>query len=100
MKKHWIKKAVFIPIIIAAGSVVFGGAVMLLWNSILPGLIHVGEISFWQALGLLVLSKILFGGWGHKAGHWGHRRHNWMHMSEEDREKFRSEWKQKCGPMC
>ena len=100
MKKHWIKKAVFIPLMVAAGLVVFGGLVMLLWNSILPGLIHVGEITFWQALGLLVLSKILFGGgWGHGGGNWGHRRHHWMHMSEEEREKFRSEWKHRCGPV-
>jgi hypothetical protein len=98
MKKHWIKKTVFIPLMIAAGAVVFGGAVMLLWNSILPGLIHVGEITFWQALGILALSKILFGGgWGHRGGNWGYRRHHWMHMSEEEREKFRAEWKQRCG---
>ena len=98
MKKHWGRKAVFIPFIVAAAVVVFGGAVMLLWNSILPGLIHVGEITFWQALGIFVLAKILFGGgWGHRGGPWGHRRHQWMHMSEEEREKFRAEWKQRCG---
>jgi hypothetical protein len=98
MKKYRIKKAVFIPLMIAAGAFVFGGAVMLLWNSVLTGIIHVGAISFWQALGLLVLSKILFGGgWGHKGGHWGHRRHHWMNMSEEERTKFREEWKQRCG---
>ena len=100
MKKHWIKKAVFILLIVAAGLVVFGGVFMLLWNSILPGLIHVSEITFWQALGILVLSKILFGaGWGHKGGHWGYRRHHWMQMSEEEREKFRAEWKHRCGSM-
>ena len=99
MKKHRIKKAVFIPLMVLAGLFVFGGAVMLLWNSILPGLIHVGGITFWQALGILVLSKILFGcGWGHRGGNWGQRRHNWIHMSEEEREKFRAEWKQRCGP--
>ena len=98
MKKHWIKKAVFIPLIIAAGLVVFGTVVMLLWNSILPGLIHVSEITFWQVLGILVLSKILFGaGWVHKGGHWGYRRHHWMQMSDEEREKFRAEWKHRCG---
>jgi hypothetical protein len=98
MRKYWIKKAVFIPLMIIAGAFVFGGAVMLLWNSILMGIIHVSAINFWQALGLLVLSKILFGsGWGHKGGHWSHRRHHWMQMSEEDREKFREEWKQRCG---
>ncbi|MDR3665775.1 MAG: hypothetical protein P4L35_02920 [Ignavibacteriaceae bacterium] len=98
MRKHWIKKAVFIPFIVAAALIVFGGLVMLLWNSILPGLIHVGQITFWQAVGLLILSKILFGGWGHRGSGWGHRRHQWMHMSEEEREKFRAEWKHRCSP--
>jgi hypothetical protein len=98
MKKFLIKKAVFIPLFIVLGAFVFGNAVMLLWNSILPGIFHVGEITFWQALGLIVLSKIFFGaGWGHRGGHWGHRRQHWMHMSEEEREKFRAEWKQKCS---
>jgi hypothetical protein len=99
MKKHWNKKAFFIPLIVAAAIVVFGGAVMLLWNGILTQIIHVGMISFWQAVGLLLLSKILFGGFGpgHR-GSFGHNRHQWMHMSEEERTKFREEWKKRCQP--
>jgi hypothetical protein len=102
MKKHWIKKAFFIPLIVAAAIVIFGGAVMLLWNGVLVQIIHVGMISFWQAVGLILLSKILFGGFGpgHRShfGPWSHNRHKWMHMSEEERAKFREEWKNRCQP--
>ena len=58
-KKFWIKKAIFIPIAIAAGIFIFGSVVMLLWNAILPSVIGVSTITFWQAIGILILSKIL-----------------------------------------
>ncbi|MDR3611175.1 MAG: hypothetical protein P4L27_11475 [Ignavibacteriaceae bacterium] len=102
MKRHWIKKAFFITLIAVAVIVVFGGAVMLLWNGVLTDVLHIGMISFWQAIGLLLLSKILFGGFGPgyrgHFGPWGHNRHHWMHMSEEERTKFREEWKKRCQP--
>jgi Ca2+/H+ antiporter, TMEM165/GDT1 family len=102
-KRSWIVKAIFIPIAIAAGVLIFGGAVMLLWNAILPGVLGISTITFWQALGILVLSKILFGGFMHGPGH--HKFHNhahdwhgkWMHMSPEEREKFKADWKERCG---
>jgi Ca2+/H+ antiporter, TMEM165/GDT1 family len=98
-KNFWIKRAIFIPIAIAAGIFIFGSIVMLLWNSILPAIFGIATITFWQALGILILSKILFGGF--RGGHHDHfRRHadhhmrgKWMHMSQEEREKMRSEWK-------
>jgi len=49
----------------------FGWITMLLWNWLVPVLFHGPVISFWQALGLLVLSKILF--WGFGGRHHGHR---------------------------
>jgi hypothetical protein len=39
------------------------GAVMLLWNAVLPGLLAVRAVTFWQALGLLVLARLLLGRW-------------------------------------
>jgi hypothetical protein len=49
-------------------------------------------------LGLLALSRILFGwprgGWGGKGGHW---REKWGQMSDEDRAKFKEEWRRRCG---
>lgn len=49
---------------IVAGAV-FTTGTMLLWNWLMPLVFGLMTISFWQALGLLVLSKILFGGGGH-----------------------------------
>ncbi|MCB1058758.1 MAG: hypothetical protein KDB65_00875 [Calditrichaeota bacterium] len=71
-------------------------AVMLLWNMILPNLFHVGEIGYWQALGILALSKILFGGYhGCSSRSCGPSRLH--HMSSEDREKLRDHWRSRCG---
>lgn len=43
----------------------FGYVVMLLWNAVLPALLSVRSISYWQSVGLLVLARILVGGFGH-----------------------------------
>jgi len=53
----------------------FGYFVMLLWNWLMPPLFHAGTINYWQAFGLVILAKILFGGSG--GGHHGRRRHGW-----------------------
>ncbi len=37
------------------------GVVMYLWNTLLPQIVHVSIINYWQALGLMVLCRILFG---------------------------------------
>jgi len=77
--------------------------VMTLWNLILPEVLGVKEINFWQALGILLLSKILFGGfhggWSQKKQQWKqHMFQKWQHMTPEEREKFKQEWKNRCGP--
>ena len=97
-KKFWIKRAIFIPIGLAAGIFVFGSVVMLLWNAILPAVLGVGMITFWQAVGILILSKILFSGFHTRHGHHGfhHRekdiREKWMNLSPEEKEKMRKQW--------
>ncbi len=96
------RKWLFIPVFIAA-VFLFGAIVMVLWNAILPAVTGVKTISYLQALGILLLSKILFGGF---RGGWrgGAGRERWMNMqqkmsamSPEEREKFKSEWKNKCA---
>jgi hypothetical protein len=82
---------------------VFGYVVMRLWNWLMPALFGWHVISFWQALGILVLSKILFGGFrGGRPGrrmHWrGRMRERWEGMAPEDREKFRQSMRGRCGP--
>ena len=99
----WTLRAIFVPLAIAGGVFLFGTAVMLLWNALLPAVLGVSTITFWQAVGILILSKILFGGF--RGGHHHHRprfsRHDWnqkwMHLSPEEREKMRAEWRNRCG---
>ena len=81
-------KLLFVVLALAA----LGGAVMLLWNAVMPGVfIGARTIDYLQALGLLVLSRILLGGFrGH--GGWHARQHwagRWQAMSPEEREQFR-----------
>lgn len=101
-------KYIFWPFLFIFMGAAITAAVMLLWNWLMPAIFGLGEISFWQALGVLVLSKILFGGhWGkrgcgHRCGGYSSHRHygwkdkfksKWANMSEEDRKK----WEEKCG---
>ncbi|AHF15888.1 hypothetical protein [Niabella soli] len=79
----------------------FGGLVMLLWNAILPELLNTKRISYWQAVGLLVLSKILFssfrpgGGPGKHFGPGARLQEKFKNMTPEERQKFRQEWKER-----
>jgi hypothetical protein len=86
-KARYLGKAVFALVALA----VLGGLVMLLWNAVLP-VVFAGahSIDYLHALGLLILSRILFGGFrGH--GGWHGRRHwaRWQAMTPEERERFR-----------
>ncbi len=46
----------------------FGIVVMWLWNALLPGLFGLKFITYWQAVGLIILSRLLFGSFGHGKG--------------------------------
>jgi hypothetical protein len=80
---------------------VFTFVVMSLWNWLMPALFGWHLISLWQALGLLILSKILFGGFrGGPRRHWRWRRRmmeRWEQMTPEEREKFRNSMRGACG---
>lgn len=75
----------------------FTMATMYLWNWLVPALFAGPVVSFWQALGLLALSKILFGGFHKGGGHGGHWKsrwksrwqEKWSSMSPEDQEHFK-----------
>jgi hypothetical protein len=58
-----------------AFALVFGMAVQLLWNWLMPVIFGLGEISYWQAFGLVILSKLLFGAFGHRHGDHYNRLH-------------------------
>ncbi|MFM0736330.1 hypothetical protein PQQ51_03650 [Paraburkholderia xenovorans] len=82
-------------ILVLVGIAVLGWAVMTLWNWIVPALfVGARTIDFARALGLLVLSRILFGGFRGHGGGW-HRRHHWRKwqaMTPEERERFQAAW--------
>ena len=100
MKSVIRRKPYLIPLFLAIGVAavsLFGWLVMTLWNAALVPAVGAGIITFWQALGLLILSRILVGGFsgkGHRGGrHW---KEKWTGMTPEEKEKFqeycRSKW--------
>jgi Ca2+/H+ antiporter, TMEM165/GDT1 family len=110
MKKvFFVKRAIAILVFVFGFVVGLSFAVMAIWNNVLVGVLHVGVINFWQALGIFGLAKILFGGFpgGGRFGGRGPRRwrehmeggmkEKWMNMSPEEREKFKQDWKSRCG---
>jgi len=101
MKKKWIWIAP-LAIIALAGFIALGGEVVrLLWNWLLPPLFGFHQVTFWQALGLLVLCRLLVGGLSHGGGGSGSSKFRrrvedrWERMSPEERARFR---KGMCGP--
>lgn len=103
-KKFWLA----IPCIIAAIGL-FVWFFQWLWNILLPDILGVKAINYWQSLGILVLSKILFGGFGGKKKFGRHHhfdddnmKESWKQKfetqfcgSEEEREKFKEMWKKR-----
>jgi hypothetical protein len=80
------------PLFVAGllGFVALGGAIVQqLWNWLLPPLFGWHEVTFWQALGVLALCRILFGRWGGGGGgsRWSMKRRA-DRMSPEDRQKL------------
>lgn len=77
----------------------FGFVVMWLWNWLMPDLFGLKTISYWQGWGLIILGKILFGGFhGSGAGRWRHRMaERYDRMTPEEREKFRQTFGRRCG---
>ncbi len=75
--------------------------VLQLWNWLLPSLFGLRQITFWQALGLLALCRILFGGFGRhgfpRPGLRGRLRERWDAMTPEERERFRQGMRGPCG---
>jgi|SRR5277367_555172 len=100
MKKK-IAIIILAPIALVLFMTIGGEVVMHLWNWLAPALFGWRLVTFWQALGLLVLCRILFGGWGghnHNRSKWRQKRDDrWAAMTPEEREKFRQGWRSRCG---
>jgi hypothetical protein len=100
MKRKWIWIIFLAPVGIALFIFIGGEVVMHLWNWLLPPLFGWRLISFWQAVGLLALCRILFGGVSGRGGHRRWRRRmdeRWENMTPEEREKLRQGIRSRCG---
>ena len=95
-------RCVKIGLLAVAGIGAVTWIVMQLWNYLLPDLFAgVSPIGYWQALGVLALSRILFGGLrGGCSSHWRERRAHWESLTPEERQQlkghFRSRWNSCC----
>jgi hypothetical protein len=106
MHTRWWIWRIFAGIgIFALVTVLLSAVVMLLWNALIPQLFGGPALSFAQAAGLLILSHILLRGWSPWRHSQAWRRDRWSRrfeerlagMTPEEQQKFREEWRQRCG---
>ena len=99
------KKILTIILLCILAVLAVGTVIMFLWNWLVPPLFNGPEIGFWQALGLFILAKLIFGFGGgrcRKGGPyaWKHRYYEKLaSMTPEERERFKEKMKEKwCSP--
>lgn len=110
MRRRWMWFAPLALVAFAAFVVIGGEIVMQLWNWLLPPLFGWRTITVWEAVGLLALCRILFGGLGMRGGGYRYdmRRRmadrmadrvadRWERMTPEERERFRERLRARCG---
>ena len=99
MKRYRFVRGLKFLLFALVAMTVFSAVVMGLWNWLMPALFGLRMITFWQALGVLVFSRILFGRFGGPSRmHWRRRMmERWSQMTPEEREKFMAGMKGRCG---
>ena|SRR6185295_3727854 len=101
-----LRLLLIVPIAVVVFGFIFGQVTLQLWNWLMPTIFGLPTLTFWQALGLLFLSWILFGGRRGFSGPGRHMRHRmrerWEQMTPEQREELRKgmadRWGRRCGP--
>jgi hypothetical protein len=100
MRGKRIFRVLKVAAILIVAFTVFGFVVTHLWNYLMPNLFGLRMITFWQAVGLMVLGRLLFGGFrpGRGGFRWrGEMMRRWEQMTPEEREKFREGMRGRCG---
>lgn len=99
----------WIPFFVLLSAAMLSAAVMWLWNHVLVEVVPVRSISFWQAAGLMVLSRLLFGNFPNRGNRWGDAsrfgsqangaawKAKWHQMSDEEKARFREQWRKRRG---
>jgi hypothetical protein len=101
MRNHAGKKRFFIPVFVLLALFAVTFAVYWLWNNVLVAVVAVKPVTYWQAMGLLILSRIMLGGFkfggppnrppmGGRNDHW---REKWGKMSDEERAAIKNKWR-------
>src|SRR5260370_37310294 len=92
MKQHRFFRTLKILLIVVVAGTLLGFVIMHLWNWLMPSLFGLNVITFWQALGLFVLGKLLLGGFHRHHGGPPRRgqpmRERWGEMGSEERKRF------------
>ena len=105
-RTFWLLRGLRFFFFAALFVAVAGFGTQALWNWLMPALFRLPAISLGQTYGLLLLSRILFGGFrSGRPGAWARKRREWKqrmtgrmeHLSPEAREKFRQQMQTRCG---
>ena len=101
MRGYWIARVVRFGVLAALAVMVASGVVMMLWNWVMPATFGLPALTLGRAFALLVLSRLLLGGFSGLTArrlHWRHRmRERWEQMSVEERERFMAGMQRGCG---
>ena len=102
-KHNWRKKRLFFIPLMILGAGLMVALVMVLWNWLMPTIFGLITLTYWQAGGLLLLSKLLLSGFNfNKRGHKppfakNTMREKFMNMTDEEKEGFKAKWKDRCA---
>lgn len=89
-KIGWIIGGLSLAVLLAF---LFGYLVMILWNWIMPLVFGLPEIDYWLAFGIIILARLIFGGFGN--GHSNHKKSD--HHNRYYSSKFKSKFRKDCG---
>ena len=101
MRRHWFVRGIKFVVFAAVAVMVASVVVMTLWNWVMPATFGLPALTLGRAFALLILSRLLLGGFSGPMGrraHWRHRmRERWEQMSVEERERFMAGMQRGCG---
>ena len=92
-KITWIIKGIIIGAVIILTLTMVA---QFLWNQLVVSLFHAPIVNFWQMLGLMVLGRLLCGGFSRRMGGWGKHKNpmhqKWYTMTEEEKANMKAKW--------